>query len=173
MARITGEHLGMTLTLDDLDVENTAFFGHLANGELRLQRCPENGLMRYPPATRCPFSGSAEYDWVPVDARGTLFSYTEVHHAIQPAFRAHLPYMILLVELDIQRGAPTEHDGLRIVGNLATPDGELAPPGMVAQVGIGSRMRMVFKPIGEGIAMLLWTLDEDAEQPEAPWRYPE
>ena len=169
---ITGEHLGLELTLDDLDGENKAFFGWLAKGELRLQRCPENGLMRYPPTSRCPFSGSPEAEWVKVEPRGTVYSYTEVHHAIQPAFKPHTPYMILLVELDAQKGAPMPEDGLRVVGNLATPDGDMAPPEMVAKVGIGSRMRMVFKPIGEGIAQPMWTLDEDADQPE-PWRYPD
>ena len=170
---ITGEHLGLTLTIDGLDIENAAFFDYLAKGELRLQCCTENGLMRYPPTTRCPFSGSPDYEWVAVAPKGTVFSYTEVHHAIQPAFAAHVPYMILLVELDVQKGEPTEHDALRVIGNLATPEGEMAPPEMVSGVGIGSRMRMVFKKIGEGIAMPMWTLDETAEQPEAPWRYPD
>ena len=42
---------------------------------------------------------------------------------------------------------------------------------VVAKVGIGSRMRMVFKDLGPGLSLPMWTLDEDAEQPE-PWRYP-
>ena len=35
--------------------------------------------------------------------------------------------MVLLVDLDTQKGKPTEHEALRVVGNLVTPDGELAP----------------------------------------------
>jgi hypothetical protein len=31
---------------------------------------------------------------------------------------------------------------------------------------------VVFKDVGDGIAVPLWTIDEDAEQPESPWRYP-
>ena len=169
---INGDYLGMDLTLDDFDLENRAFFAHLANGELRLQRCPENGMMRYPPATRCPYSGSAEAEWVQVDAVGSVYSYTEVHHAIQPAFKAHTPYMVLMVELDVQRGQPTEHDGIRMMGNLVTPDGEMAPPDLVASVGIGTRVRMVFKKIGDQMALPCWTVDETADQPEI-WRYPQ
>jgi len=60
-----------------------------------------------------------------------------------------------------------------VFGNLVTPDGVLAPPEMVASVGIGSRVRMVFTDIADGIAMPQWTIDEDAEQPAKPWRYPE
>jgi hypothetical protein len=44
---------------------------------------------------------------------------------------------------------------------------------MVASVGIGSRVRMVFKPVSDGFAVPLWTIDESAEQPGRPWRYPE
>ncbi|MEM7191196.1 MAG: OB-fold domain-containing protein [Pseudomonadota bacterium] len=168
----TGDYLGMELTLDPFDIENVPFFEYLSQGELRLQRCPENGLMRYPPTSRCPFSGSADVDWVAVEAVGTVYSYTEVHHAIQPAFKEHTPYMVLMVELDAQKGQPGKHDGIRMMGNLVTADGAMAPPDLVARVGIGSRMRMVFKKIGDQMGMPCWMLDETADQPE-PWRYPQ
>jgi len=116
---------------------------------------------------------SPKSQWVPVDARGAVHSYTEVHHAIQPAFKSHTPYLILLVDLDIQKGQPTEHEALRVVGNLATPDGRLAPPEMVRRVGIGTRVRMVFADAGPGIALPHWTIDEGATQPDEPWRYPQ
>ena len=32
--------------------------------------------------------------------------------------------------------------------------------------------REIRMPIGEGIALPLWCIDEQAEQPEHPWRYP-
>ena len=57
----------------------------------------------------------------------------------------HLPYLILIVELETQEGVLTEHDVLRVAGNLATPDGNLAPHELVAKVGIGTRVRIVFK----------------------------
>jgi hypothetical protein len=84
-----------------------------------------------------------------------------------------VPYLVLLVELDTQRGEPTEHEALRVVGNLVDPDGRLAGPDMTTKVGIGSRVRMVLVPVAEGLAIPNWTLDEAAEQPEHPWRYPE
>ncbi len=79
---------------------------------------------------------------------------------IQPAFRDHLPYMIVIVELDEQKGAPEPDDGLRVTGNLVTPEGALAGPEMIARVGIGSRMRMVFRQVGEGFALPMWTPDD-------------
>ena len=74
-----------------------------------------------------------------VEGKGTVHSYTEVHHAIQPAFKKHVPYLILLVELDTQSGKPTPTEALRVIGNLTTPDGVLASKERVARVGIGTR----------------------------------
>ena len=63
-------------------------------------------------------------------------------------------------------------EALRVVGNLTTPDGKLAPPDLVKQVGIGPRVRMVFSDVGDGMSLPQWTLDETAQQPASPWRYP-
>jgi hypothetical protein len=112
-------------------------------------------------------------DWVPVEAKGAVHSYTEVHHAIQPAFKAHTPYLVLLVDLDTQKGKPSKEEALRVVGNLTTPDGKLAPVDMVKAVGIGTRVRMVFADAGPGLAIPHWTIDEAAPQPANPWRYPQ
>jgi uncharacterized OB-fold protein len=108
-----------------------------------------------------------------VEGKGAVHSYAEVHHAIQPAFREHVPYLILLVDLDTQKGEPSEHEALRIAGNLLTADGEFAPPETVKQIGIGTRVRMVFKEVSDGFALPHWTIDETAEQPANPWRYPQ
>jgi uncharacterized OB-fold protein len=169
----SGEYLGMPLHIDDVDGENLAYFRWCAEGEFRLQRGTRSGLLRYPPTTACPWTRDRDYRWEPVEGRGAVYSYSEVHHAIQPAFRAHTPYLILLVELDTQRGVPTEHEALRVAGNLVDADGNLAGPDEVASVGIGTRVRMVFSPVSDGIAIPNWTIDEQADQPADVWRYPE
>ena len=170
---LTGNFLGMNLIIEDVDAENLAFFGYCAKGEFRLQRGKTSGLLRYPPTTACPWTSEREYEWVRVEGRGTVHSYTEIHHAIQPAFREKVPYMVLLVDLDEQKGKPTEHEALRVAGNLVTPNGELALPETVKAVGIGTRARMVFSPVGDGFSVPNWTIDEKTEQPERPWRYPQ
>jgi len=96
-----------------------------------------------------------------------------VHHAIQPAFKTKVPYLVLLVELDTQKGKPSAHEALRVIGNLTTPEGQLAPPDMVRRVGIGSRLRMVFSDVAPGLALPQWTLDETRPQPATVWRYPQ
>jgi hypothetical protein len=81
--------------------------------------------------------------------------------------------MVLLVDLDTQKGEPTADEALRVIGNLCTPDGQLAPPDIVKRVGIGTRVRMVFSDVSDAIALPQWTIDEDARQPAQPWRYPQ
>ena len=169
---ITADYLGMGLRLDELDGENVAYFKHCAGHSFHLQQCGECKLLRYPPTTACPWCMSREAKWAPVEGKGAVHSYTEVHHAIQPAFRDHVPYLILLVDLDTQKAKPTADEALRVMGNLATSDGKLAPPDMVKRVGIGTRVRMVFADVAAGLALPQWTIDETVAQP-TPWRYPE
>ena len=169
---LEGEYLGLQVRINDLDHENQAFYRFCGQGELRFQKCTSCGLKRYPPTTACPWCSTIECTWERVDGRGTLYSYGEVQHAIMPVFREFTPYLLLLVELDEQRNRPNPYDGLRMNGNLVTPDGTMAPPELIGQVGIGTRLKVIFKPIGNSIALPLWTIDENAPQPEVPWRYP-
>jgi len=169
---LKGDYMGMALSVDDLDGENLAYFKHCAAHDFHLQKCDDCSLLRYPPTTACPWCASDKATWTAVEGKGTVYSYNEVHHAIQPAFRAKTPYMLLLVELDTQKGQPSADEGIRVAANLTLPDGTLAPPEMVKRVGIGSRMRMVFSDVSEGLALPQWMLDETATQP-TPWRYPQ
>lgn len=169
---ITVQYLGMPFDISELDTENLEYFRHCAAHAFHLQACTSCDLVRYPPTTACPWCANPGARWVPVAGRGSVHSYTEVHHAIQPAFRGHMPYLVLLVDLDTQKGAPSADEALRVVGNLTTPDGVLAPPDAVRRVGIGTRVRMVFTDIAPGLALPQWTIDETAK-PEVPWRYPQ
>lgn len=168
---LEGQYLGMEVEVADADAERLAFFEWCGRHELRLQRWRSSGLLSYPPSTASPWDGTPEYDWEAVDGRGTVVSYCEVHHAIHPAFRGKTPYLTLLVELDTQRARPSEHEALRMVGNLVTPHGELAPRELVERTGIGSRVRIVYADLGEAIALPQWALDTEVDQPD-PWRYP-
>ena len=169
---LSGEYLGMPVLIDDLDRDNQAFYRYCGQNELRVQECLDCRLKRLPPTSSCPFCASERVQWSPVSGRGTVYSYGEVHHAIQGAFRSHVPYHLLLVELDEQKDIPNQYDGLRLQGNLAEVDGSLATSETVKRVGIGTRVKVSFKQMGDQIAMPLWVIDEDSTQPEAPWRYP-
>ena len=83
------EYLGMPLGISDLDGENLEYFRHCAEHNFHLQACNKCELVRYPPTTACPWCACLESRWVPVEGKGAIHSYGEVHHAIQPAFKDH------------------------------------------------------------------------------------
>jgi uncharacterized OB-fold protein len=169
---LKGEYMGMPVSIDDLDRDNQDFYRYCGQNELRVQTCKVCEMKRLPPTSACPFCSAEESYWTRVIGRGVVYSYGEVHHAIQGAFRSHVPYQLLLVELDEQKGKPGEFDGLRLQGNLAESDGSLACFETVQRVGIGSRVRVIFQKMGDEIAMPVWTIDEEHEQPKDIWRYP-
>ncbi len=168
---VQGEYLGMHLSVSDIDAENMEYFRHCANHEFRLQKCTQCNLLRYPPTTACPWCQAPGVEWTRVEGKGEVHSYGEVHHPIQPGLKDHVPYLFLLVELDTQRGKPTEHEALRIVGNYCDANGKILSGEAIKKVGIGSRMRLVFTDVTPGIALPQFTLDETARQPAKPWRY--
>ena len=59
---IKAEYLGMPLVIDDLDGENLAYFKHCAEHNFHLQQCTSCSLLRYPPATACPWCMGAEVE---------------------------------------------------------------------------------------------------------------
>jgi uncharacterized OB-fold protein len=93
--------------LPSTDGLNGTFYGYLARGELRLQRCASCGAWRHPPRHRCAHCTSSAASWEPVSGRGRVYSWTVTHRAVDPAFTP--PYAILVVELE---------EGPRLVGNL-------------------------------------------------------
>jgi uncharacterized OB-fold protein len=169
---LQADYLGMQVELNSRETYNVDYFGHCARGEFHLQSCSACGLHRYPPAPSCPWCAHPDSVWKPVPGVGTVYSYMEVHHAVQPAFRPYTPFQILLVELDFQRALPGPDDGLRIIGNLTTPDGSLAPPDIIEQGGIGARVRMVFSSVAPGLSLPQWTLDQQQLDERPGWRYP-
>lgn len=172
MASLTGEYLGMNVSISEAETGDYEYFQWCAKHDFRLQCCEACDLVRYPPTTACPWCGGAASKWRSVEGRGTIYSYFQVHHAIQSAYKDRAPYMVVLVELDTQRGQPTKTEAIRMLGNLTLPNGELAPESVRSQVGIGTRVRMVIKDCSPELALPMWAVDEDAKQPEKPWQFP-
>lgn len=90
-----------------------------------------------------------------------------VAHPIHPAFRTEVPYPLVLVELDEQRGVPTEHDGLRVLSMLVNAEGR---PESEDQVAIGKRVEVEFADLGGGLALPRFRLSDEPPEHE-PWRF--
>jgi uncharacterized OB-fold protein len=79
--------------------------------ELVLQRCAACGRVQHPPEEVCRACGSMAFAATVVAPAGTVYSYTVVHHAVNAALEAAVPYVVVLVSLD-------ERPEVRVVGNL-------------------------------------------------------
>ena len=79
-----------------------------------------------------------------------------------------MPYPIVLVELDEQRGQPNPGDGLRITANLVDANLNVEEEENVA---IGKRVRVVFMHLEDGLTLPQFTLTDEPPEGEV-WRYP-
>jgi len=158
----------MNLLLPDGDPEFRPYFEAAGQGRLALRRCSICGLLRYPPGWACPWCSALESEWTSVSGLGTIYSYEIVTQAIQPGFRDWVPYPVVLVELDEQRGVPTTDEALRLIANLVRPDFR---PESEDRVAIGRRVCAVFQHLGEGLALPQFVLSEEPAQ-QRLWSFP-
>ncbi|HYZ64003.1 MAG TPA: Zn-ribbon domain-containing OB-fold protein [Acetobacteraceae bacterium] len=98
-----------------------------AQGKLRLQRCGACHTVRHYPQPVCPKCYSLDVEWIEASGRGTVHSWTVAHHAFHPAFKADLPYTLLIVDLE---------EGPRAMGRL--------DPAAVTPPRIGLPVRISF-----------------------------
>jgi hypothetical protein len=116
---------------------NAEFYGWLARGELRLQRCGGCGSWRHPPRHRCAACGSSAATWERASGRGEVFSWTVTHQALDPAFTP--PYAVVVVELE---------EGPRLVGNLRGLD--------PADLRLGLAVQVAIEPVSDSVALVLF-----------------
>ena len=86
--------------LPDVNWEPTReFWAGAARGQLLITRCEGCGRYVWYPEPPCRYCGASRLAWTPVSGRGTLFSWSVVHHAWIPQFREQLPFVTGLVAL--------------------------------------------------------------------------
>lgn len=68
-------------------------------GRFLLHRCSACGAS-YWPASMCVQHGADSMEWVEGSGRGTLYTYTVMHHAYTPAMKGKTPYVVGVVKLD-------------------------------------------------------------------------
>jgi uncharacterized OB-fold protein len=98
--------------------------------EIRIQRCRDCRAFQWGPELVCSSCHSFDLGFEAVAPTGTVYSWTRVWHASHPALVEHVPYVVLVVELD---HAP----GIRLIGNRIGD--QLAP------VEIGTPVSAVFE----------------------------
>ena len=78
----------------------TPFWKGLVENRLRIQRCRHCRSWQWGPEYICSTCHSFELEWVDVEPKGTIYSWTRIWQATQPALAGAIPYLVVLVELD-------------------------------------------------------------------------
>jgi uncharacterized OB-fold protein len=109
----------------------TAFYWRgAAEGTLLVLRCEACSYLSHPPDVACARCGAAVLDPVPMSGFGTVYSFTIVRQAFDPAFLPEVPYVVALVELD-------EQPGLLLLANIVDTE--------VDAVAVGLRVEVTFE----------------------------
>lgn len=122
--------------------ETRPFWDGCASGELRYQCCTDCGTVQLIPRSLCAACQSRGLEWKRSERLGRILSHTTVHRAPTSAFRADVPYVIALVDMD---------EGFRLMVNVRGGD--------TPAVAIGARVRIGFRAV-DGV-----TLPEAEVQP--------
>ncbi|MFO1188242.1 MAG: Zn-ribbon domain-containing OB-fold protein [Alphaproteobacteria bacterium] len=118
---------------------DTVEFWRGCNAErLLYQHCETCGHVQFPPRSLCVKCHGRGLAWRESARRGHIHSFTVVHRPPTAAFKADVPYVLALVDLD---------EGFRIMCNLIG-----CPPEKAA---IGLAVRITFEARGEGEARQL------------------
>lgn len=135
--------------LPDLDDDSRGFWEGCAAGELRVQRCDACGRRQFPPRQMCAACRTFDLSWEAVSGAATVWSFVVAHPPLLPAYAEVAPYNVIVVALD-------EDPELRMVGNLIEDAGAGINSVDPATIAIGDRVRVVFEPITDDIALPRW-----------------
>lgn len=119
-----------------MNQDSEAYWRGVAEGRLLLRTCTTCGKAMFYPRIICPSCGSDRLDWREAAGTGTLYAFSIVHRAPDQAFRARVPYVIALVDLD---------EGPRMMTNILECPAEA--------VRIGMRVAVCFEPRGDNGAV--------------------
>lgn len=107
--------------------DNVFWFDAAREGRLLIQRCADCGTLRHPPGPVCPSCRSFEWDTLESSRRGTLHSFTVIHHPQDPAFT--YPLAVGLIDLE---------EGTRLVADIEGVEPEDLRLGMDLEVVFGA-----------------------------------
>ncbi|MBM3693927.1 MAG: hypothetical protein FJW77_11655 [Actinobacteria bacterium] len=103
-----------------------------------VQQCPACGHRQWYPRALCTECG-AEPEWLETAGRGTVHTFTVIRQQGIPAFKAELPYAVVMVDLE---------EGPRVFGAMPGVD--------VARVAIGLPVEVYFVAAADDTGVPYW-----------------
>jgi uncharacterized OB-fold protein len=125
-----------------LEVELERYWAAAAEGVIGLGRCAECEHIFLPPQMSCPRCWSSDVSIQASEGSGTVEAVSVVHRHGASAFKARLPYAIVIVGLD---------EGVAMTSSVIDINPE--------QVSIGMRVRATFETAIDGTSIPLFTTE--------------
>lgn len=116
--------------------ESQPYWDGLREGRFLLQYCSGCGRVRHYPRPVCPHCFSMESTFREAPTGGSVHSWTVCHHPFNFFFKASVPYIVALVDMDA---------GVRVNAQLRG----IAPEGLK----IGQRVQLAFEPVDEQVTL--------------------
>ena len=123
--------------LPAIDVESSSFWQAAREHRLEIMRCRGCGKHFFYPRELCPFCHADAPERVTASGRGTIYTFTTARRPAGPAFKADVPYVVALVELE---------EGPRMMTNIVTKD--------VASVRIGQKVQAVYEAVTDEVTLV-------------------
>lgn len=125
------------------------FWAALDRGEIAHQHCAACGAWHFPARWRCPCGHALDYR--PVSGMARLWSWTQVHPPVLPAFAPLCPYVVGIAQL-------VEADNLRMVGPLLLQPGDPMNRILPENLHIGVPLRATITRIGDDTFWPSWVV---------------
>jgi uncharacterized protein len=106
------------------------FWSSCREGRFEFQICCKCGHRQFPPRLACASCHGGPLEWREATGRGTVYSFTVVHRAPLESFKADVPYVIAIIELE---------EGVRAMMNIRGTD--------PASILIGMPVEIFFEPV--------------------------
>ncbi len=120
-----------------IDEESQPFWQAAREHRLAIMRCRDCRRAFFYPRALCPHCHSDAVEWMKASGRGTIYTFTIARRGAGPAFKADVPYVIALVELE---------EGPRLMTNIVTSD--------VASVRIGQAVKAIFDDVTDEVTLV-------------------
>ena len=113
---------GLPIPVPERNGLSAPYWEGLRREALVVQRNPRTGVHQWPAQWIAHDDQGFGLEWVEVEPRGRIYSWTRVWHPVHPALRDACPYIVVVVEL------PHASD-VRLLGNL------LGDPRQTVEIG--------------------------------------
>ena len=102
---------GMPLPAPQPDGLDAPFWQGTRQHRLLVQHCRACQTFQFGPEWICHQCRGADLDWQACSGHGKVYAFERVWHAVHPALKGRIPYLVVLVELP-------DAGNVRLVGNL-------------------------------------------------------